>query len=64
MHGLNYSDIVAAAMGESVSKLFCCNLGTKEIRILMLGLDNAGKTSKKLEIFYKLLFIFKLHCIN
>ena len=33
-------------MGESLSKLCCCNLGTKEIRILMLGLDNAGKTSK------------------
>jgi hypothetical protein len=25
--------------------VFCCNLGTKEVRILMLGLDNAGKTS-------------------
>jgi len=34
-------------MGETISKVFCCNLGTKEIRILMLGLDNAGKTSKK-----------------
>ena len=37
-------------MGLSISKLFDTFFGTKEMRILMLGLDAAGKTT----ILYKL----------
>ena len=35
-----------AKMGASVSKMMGKIFGTKEMRILMLGLDAAGKTSK------------------
>lgn len=34
-------------MGGSVSKMMGKIFGTKEMRILMLGLDAAGKTSKE-----------------
>jgi len=37
-------------MGLTISKLFASLLGTKEMRILMVGLDAAGKTT----ILYKL----------
>lgn len=37
-------------MGLSLSKLFTSLLGKKEVRILMVGLDAAGKTT----ILYKL----------
>lgn len=37
-------------MGLSISKLFSSLLGRKEVRILMVGLDAAGKTT----ILYKL----------
>ena len=37
-------------MGLTVSKLFASLLGKKEVRILMVGLDAAGKTT----ILYKL----------
>lgn len=37
-------------MGLSISKLFSAFLGKKEMRILMVGLDAAGKTT----ILYKL----------
>jgi ADP-ribosylation factor protein 6 len=33
-------------MGNSVSKLLDKLFGSKEMRLLMLGLDAAGKTSK------------------
>jgi GTPase SAR1 family protein len=33
-------------MGNIFAKLVEKIIGTKEIRVLMLGLDNAGKTSK------------------
>lgn len=32
-------------MGFLFSKLFSALFGTKEVRILILGLDNAGKTT-------------------
>lgn len=32
-------------MGNAISVLFEALFGSKEVRILMLGLDNAGKTS-------------------
>lgn len=38
------------AMGGTISKLFASLLGKKECRILMVGLDAAGKTT----ILYKL----------
>jgi GTPase SAR1 family protein len=34
-------------MGGAISRMFSRLLGVKEMRILMLGLDAAGKTSKK-----------------
>ena len=37
-------------MGMSISKLFAGLIGKKEMRILMVGLDAAGKTT----ILYKL----------
>ncbi len=42
--------------------VFCCNLGTKEVRILMLGLDNAGKTSKNIR-FYRVNFYSMLYTL-
>jgi len=40
-------------MGKSLSKIF----GNKEMRILMLGLDAAGKTSNFQYFFILLLFL-------
>jgi ADP-ribosylation factor 1/2 len=37
-------------MGLSISKLFASFMGKKDVRILMVGLDAAGKTT----ILYKL----------
>jgi hypothetical protein len=37
-------------MGGQVSKLMSKIFGSKEMRILMLGLDAAGKTSKPLAV--------------
>lgn len=42
----NRQSIDTAKMGGSVSKMMGKIFGTKEMRILMLGLDAAGKTSK------------------
>jgi hypothetical protein len=39
-----------ASMGLSISKLFASLMGKKDVRILMVGLDAAGKTT----ILYKL----------
>jgi ADP-ribosylation factor protein 6 len=39
-------------MGGNMSKALSKIFGTKEMRILMLGLDAAGKTSKKRMIAY------------
>jgi GTPase SAR1 family protein len=39
-----------ATMGLSISKLFASLMGKKDVRILMVGLDAAGKTT----ILYKL----------
>lgn len=36
-------------MGGSVSKIMAKMFGSREMRLLMLGLDAAGKTSKSLE---------------
>lgn len=38
-------------MGKTLSKIF----GKKEIRILMLGLDASGKTSKLIECLFHLM---------
>lgn len=52
-------------MGSFFSKLFDRLSGIKEVRLLMLGLDNAGKTSKflsnlflnlRIAILYKMKF--------
>jgi hypothetical protein len=32
-------------MGIAISKVFAALFGSKEVRILILGLDNAGKTT-------------------
>lgn len=32
-------------MGIAMSKVFAALFGSKEVRILILGLDNAGKTT-------------------
>jgi ADP-ribosylation factor 6 len=42
---LTYSDL-KKPMGSSLSRIFQKFFGNKEVRILMLGLDAAGKTSK------------------
>lgn len=39
-------------MGANVSKALGKIFGNKEMRILMLGLDAAGKTSKYIEFYY------------
>jgi len=43
-------------MGKALSKIF----GNKEMRILMLGLDAAGKTSESRASSFYFLFVFLL----
>lgn len=38
-------DVHIAVMGGSISKMMAKIFGSKEMRLLMLGLDAAGKTS-------------------
>ena len=47
-------------MGSKVSKLF----GNKEMRVLMLGLDNAGKTSITSKPVSPLKPALQLSCTN
>ena len=43
-------------MGASISKAMAKIFGSKEMRLLMLGLDAAGKTSMRLYVFSKDVF--------
>ena len=47
-------------MGGSVSKMMGKIFGTKEMRILMLGLDAAGKTSKYIAFLFAWRTVVKL----
>lgn len=49
LHNVNFS-YTLSIMGLTISKIFANLLGKKEVRILMVGLDAAGKTT----ILYKL----------
>lgn len=48
-------------MGNIIAKLIEKIIGTKEIRVLMLGLDNAGKTSKLVVLTIAILYKLKFH---